>query len=333
MSHAELLSTIKAMVVPGKGILAADESTPTIGKRFATINTESTEESRRDYRELLFTTPGMEEHINGVILFEETLGQSTKAGEPFSELLAKKGVVPGIKVDKGVRPLPFSEDEKFTQGLDGLGDRLETYKAQGARFAKWRAVLNISDVYPSTAAMQANAEGLANYAAICQQHGIVPIVEPELLMDGTHTIETCRAATHATLQTVFEALYKHNIFLEGMMLKPSMVISGSKCTQQADVKTVAEETLSILRRTVPSAVPSINFLSGGQSDDIATAHLNAMNQSETVKPWLLSFSYGRALQAEALKTWGGKASNVEAAQQAFLKHAKSNGAACLGACS
>ena len=330
MSHAELLSTIDAMVVPGKGILAADESTPTIGKRFATINTESTEASRQAYRELLFTTPDAEKHINGVILFEETLGQSTQSGTPFPELLASKGMVPGIKVDKGVRSLPFSDGEKYTQGLDGLGDRLQTYKAQGARFAKWRAVINISDVFPTRAAIVANAEGLANYAAICQANGIVPIVEPELLMDGMHTQERCREATEAVLQAVFETLYAHNVFLEGIILKPSMVISGSTCKAQADVTTVAEETLKILRRTVPAAVPSINFLSGGQADEVATAHLNAMNASDTEKPWTLSFSYGRALQAATLKAWAGKVENVPAAQQAFYKRARLNGLACLG---
>ena len=331
MTDAALQATINDIAIAGRGILAADESTPTCTKRFDSIGIESTETTRRDYREMLFTTPEMEKYISGVILFDETLRQSTASGTPFSTLLADKGVVPGIKVDKGVKPLPFSPDETYTQGLDDLPARLEEYKSLGARFAKWRAVLKISDVYPSSLAMVANAEGLANYAAICQAHGIVPIVEPELLMDGSHTLDRCLTATEATLKAVFRCLDQHGVRLEHMILKPSMVISGNRCAQQADVQTVAESTLTVLRRTVPAAVPTINFLSGGQSDQVAVAHLAAMNASVQSKPWNLSFSYGRALQAPALKTWAGKAENVAAAQAEFLRCAKANGLASMPA--
>lgn len=313
----------------GRGILAADESTPTCKKRFDSIGIESTEESRRDYREMLFSAPDIEKYICGVILFDETLRQSSAAGVPFPKLLADKGIVPGIKVDLGVKPLPFSDGESYTQGLDNLAERLQEYKKLGARFAKWRAVINISDDFPTAAAMHANAEGLANYAAICQANGIVPIVEPELLMDGKHTIERCREATEAMQNCVFEHLRRHNVILECMILKPSMVISGKDCPEQADVKTVAEETLRVMRRTVPAAVPTVNFLSGGQSDTVATAHLEAMNQSDIAKPWYLSFSYGRALQAPALEAWAGKADNVKLAQEKFIERAKANSAASI----
>lgn len=313
----------------GRGILAADESTPTCKKRFDSIGIESTAENRRAYREMLFTAPGIEKYICGVILFDETLRQSTADGVPFPKLLADKGIVPGIKVDLGVKPLPFSEGETYTQGLDNLPERLQEYKKLGARFAKWRAVIHISDKFPSCAAMQANAEGLANYAAVCQANGIVPIVEPELLMDGNHTIARCREATEAMQNCVFEHLRRHNVMLECMILKPSMVISGKDCPQQADVKTVAEETLRVMRRTVPAAVPSVNFLSGGQSDVVATEHLKAMNQSEIAKPWYLSFSYGRALQAPALEAWGGKAEHVKVAQEKFIARAKANSEASV----
>jgi len=328
MSMHELEATMLQIAVPGKGILAADESTATIAKRFASINVESTSENRRAYRDLLFTTPGIEEFINGVILYEETLGQRDSSGKPFPELLADRGIVPGIKVDKGVAHLPFTE-EKITQGLDGLAERLVTYKGMGARFAKWRAVLDISSAMPSALSIRANAEALASYAAICQDNGIVPIVEPELIMDGDHTIERCAEMTEKTLQTVFHKLNKHKVILECMILKPSMVISGSTCKQQANIQTVADATVKILRRTVPAAVQTINFLSGGQSSEVATAHLNAMNTGKP-QPWLLSYSYGRALQDTALKTWQGKPENVRAAQHAFYKRAKLNSAACLG---
>lgn len=329
MTVHELQTTINAIVAEGKGILAADESVPTCTKRFEKLGIESTEETRRAYRELLFTTPGIENYMSGVILFDETLRQSTSDGVPFAKLLADKGIVPGIKVDHGVKPLPFSPEESYTQGLDNLPARLQEYKRLGARFAKWRAVLAITNEFPSAACITANAEGLANYAAICQANGIVPIVEPELLMDGDHSIERCLVATEQTLHYVFDRLYHHRVTLEHMILKPSMVISGQDCVRQADVKTVAEMTVRVLRRAVPAAVPTINFLSGGQDDELATAHLKAMNALPVSKPWHLSFSYGRALQAPALKIWSGKAENVLAAQAEFIKRAKANSEASI----
>ncbi len=333
MHHSELLDTIKDLVVRGKGILAADESGPTCGKRFDSVGVESTEENRRLYREMLLSTPDLDKYVSGVILFEETLGQKDSNGTPFPELLAKRGIVPGIKVDKGVKPLPNSLDEKFTQGLDNLADRLQEYKKMGARFAKWRAVYSINDVYPSRMAMATNAEGLAMYAAICQDNGIVPIVEPELLMDGDHSIERCFVATENTLNAVFTALNRHKVFLEGIILKPSMVISGNQCKHQANVSEVAEATLKVLRRCVPAAVPSINFLSGGQSEKVATEHLAAMNASSLSRPWYLSFSYGRALQAPALNAWAENihdAATVKRAQEALLAMSKANGEAASG---
>ena len=334
MQHEELIETVKKLVVKGKGILAADESVPTCTKRFEALGVESTEENRRAYRDMILTTPDLNKSISGVILFEETLNQATKDGVPFAKILEERGIVPGIKVDKGVKPLFGSPEETYTQGLDDLGLRLEEYKKKGARFAKWRAVIKISDVFPSRVAMQANAQGLASYAAVCQQHGIVPIVEPELLMDGNHSIERCFEATEAMLQTVFHALNEQKIKLEGMILKPSMVISGNKCAKQASVQDVAEATLAVLRRTVPAAVPSINFLSGGQSAQVAVEHLEAMNRSSTVKPWYVSFSYGRALQAPALKIWAeniNDAENIKKAQAALLERVEANGAATLNA--
>jgi fructose-bisphosphate aldolase class I len=326
----ELKDTIKILAERGRGILAADESTGTIEKRFASINVENTEENRRAYRDLLFTTKGLAQFISGVILYEETLYQKTSDGIAFSELLKSKGIVPGIKVDKGLIPLINSRDEKITQGLDGLPERLVEYKKAGAQFAKWRAVFDIDDQRPSTLAIKTNAENLARYAAICQSIGIVPIVEPELLMDGSNTIERCEVATETVLQTVFHALNRHKVMLEGIVLKPSMVISGKQCAKQADVNDVADRTVKILLRTVPAAVPTINFLSGGQSAELATAHLSAMNARHPHLPWNLSFSYGRALQDPALKTWQGKASNVTAAQDALLKRAKLNAHANMG---
>jgi fructose-bisphosphate aldolase, class I len=328
MSIHELETTIYQIAQAGKGILAADESTGTIAKRFASIQLESTAENRRLYRELLFTTPNISEYINGVILFEETLGQRTSSGQLFAEYLTEQGIVPGIKVDKGVVNLPGTHDEKITQGLDGLAERLQTYKDMGARFAKWRAVINISDKHPSCLAVHANAEALARYAAICQSCGIVPIVEPELLMDGDHNIERCAEATEKTLHTVFDALVKHRISLEGMILKPNMILPGAAHATKASVKDVAQATLKVLRRTVPAAVPTINFLSGGQSAEDSTKHLNEMNK--TKQPWVVSFSYGRALQDPCLKTWKGKAENFQAAQQAFYKRAKLNALASKG---
>jgi fructose-bisphosphate aldolase class I len=324
----ELNDTIQQLVIPGKGILAADESNGTIAKRFAAIQVESTEENRRAYRELLFTTPSVNEFISGVILFEETLKQSTKSGQPFPELLSSLGIVPGIKVDKGLVALSGTENETITEGLDGLPQRLADYKKMGARFAKWRAVFTITDKHPSRLAMMSNAESLAHYAAICQSLGIVPIVEPEVLMDGEHTIERCALVTEKVLRTVFAALARYRVSLEHILLKPSMVLSGQTSHIQASVEEVAEATLTILRRTVPSAVPSINFLSGGQNSALATAHLNAMNEFH--QPWMLSFSYGRALQDTCLKAWQGKAENIELAQKALYHRAELNSAACLG---
>lgn len=325
----QLDATIRIMSEEGRGILAADESFPTIAKRFATIDVESTEEARRSYREMLFTTPGLNEFVSGVIMFEETLGQKTKDGVLFPEYLSQQNIVPGIKVDKGLVPLANSDEEKVTQGLDGLPERLAQYKEMGARFAKWRAVFNIDELRPSEIAVISNAENLARYAAICQNFGIVPIVEPELLIDGEHDIDDCEVATEEVLHTVFHLLHKHQVILEGMVLKPSMVISGKFCPEQADIEEVAERTVSVLLRTVPAAVQSINFLSGGQSAELATQHLNAMNELG-VLPWNLSFSYGRALQDPALKTWAGKQENVQAAQQALYKRAKLNSAAAIG---
>lgn len=330
MNITQLKQTIKDLVIPGKGILAADESAGTIKKRFDSINLESTEENRRAYRELLFTTPHLEDYISGVILFEETLNQKTKDGILFPEFLSKLGIVPGIKVDKGLIPLENSNDEKTTQGLDGLNERLIEYKKQGARFAKWRVVFTISENTPSCLAIKTNAELLARYAAICQNNDMVPIVEPEVLMDGNHTLEKASLVTEKVLHRVFDALHWHKVILELMVLKPNMVVAGKESSPQPSVEETAQETLKILQRTVPAAVPTINFLSGGQSDELATAHLNAINQINAPRPWYVSFSYGRALQAPALKAWQGKRENVQLAQEALLKRAKLNGAATLG---
>lgn len=332
MSHHsghELEATARALVAAGKGILAADESSGTIKKRFDSIRAESTEDNRRSYREMLFTTPGCEEFISGVILFDETIRQKGSDGTPLPQVLEKKGIIPGIKVDKGVQKLPFSDDEKITEGLDGLRTRLVEYRGLGARFAKWRAVIEIADGKPSDACLQTNADALARYAALCVDEGIVPIVEPEILMDGTHTIERSFAATERTLHFVFSALFAQCVPLEQILLKPNMVLSGYACPQQASVQQVAEETIRCFRRVVPAAVPGIVFLSGGQSDEAATAHLNAMNQIGGF-PWEMSFSYGRALQAPALKAWGGKPDQLGAGQKAFYHRAKLNGAARHG---
>ena len=326
----ELQDTINDIAISGKGILAADESSPTIKKRFDAIKVESTETTRRDYRELLFTTPGLNEFVSGVILFEETLGQKSQAGTPLPQILSDQGIVPGIKVDKGAIPLNSAPGDKITEGLDGLAERLIEYKKQGARFAKWRAVLPLNAKTPSCLAAKLNAVMLARYAAICQEQNIVPIVEPELLMDGNHTIERCLEASRSVFHAVMHHLHKQKVMLEYMILNPSLVISGKECTQQAGVTEVAEATLTVLRETVPAAVPTINFLSGGQSDELATAHLGAMNASNIPKPWNLSFSYGRALQAPALTTLAGKAENIKAAQKALYKRARLNGLACLG---
>lgn len=331
MNLEQLEATARAMAAPGKGILAADESTPTIGKRFDAINTESTEESRRTYRDMLFTAEGMEAHISGVILFDETIRQSTVSGDvPFPKLLSDKGVIPGIKVDKGAKALAGFEGEKVTEGLDGLRERLAEYYQLGARFAKWRAVITIGEDIPSFACIDANAHALARYAALCQEANLVPIVEPEILMDGDHTIETSFETTVDTLSAVFDALADMDVFLEGIILKPNMVLSGYECSDQASVEEVAEATVTCFQRSVPAAVPGICFLSGGQSDILATEHLNAMNNLEVARPWSLSFSYGRALQQSALKAWAGESVNLGAAQSVLLHRARCNGAATLG---
>lgn len=328
-SIKELESTIKVLASRGKGILAADESTATITKRFEAVGIPSSEDTRRAYREMLMSTPDFSHFVAGVILFEETLNQKTSEGISFPEYLNKMGVIPGIKVDKGLVHLANTVDENITQGLDGLSERLADYKAKGARFAKWRAVYNISNNTPSDLAIQTNAEVLARYAAICQEHGIVPIVEPEVLIDGDHTIARCEEVSEPVLQAVFEALYRHKVKLEYIVLKPSMVINGKACPQKASVDEVAKATIRVLRRTVPGAVPTINFLSGGQTSEQASAHLNAMNQLGPL-PWNLSFSYARALQDYAMKTWAGQSKNVSAAQEAFYKRAKLNSLAATG---
>lgn len=329
MSASDLTSTAESLVSKGKGILAADESSPTIKKRFDTIQVESTETNRRAYRELLFTTPGAEAFISGVILFEETLRQSAEDGTPFPKLLASKGIIPGIKVDKGAKAMAGFPGEKITEGLDGLRDRLNEYRELGARFAKWRAVITIAHALPTSANVVANAHALARYAALCQEAGLVPIVEPEVLMDGSHDIDRCEIVTTRTLQTVFDALFEQRVQLEGILLKPNMVISGLDCPQQAGVEAVAERTVSCFRRVVPAAVPGIVFLSGGQSSQIATAHLNAMNALGD-HPWELSFSYGRALQEDTLKAWKGDPAQVDAAQKVFHHRAQCNSAARFG---
>ena len=332
MKIDNLKKNANLMVQNGKGILAADESTPTCKKRFDTIGVESTEENRNAYRDMLFTTPDIQEFISGVILFDETLRQSTlKEKTKYPDYLKSLGVIPGIKVDKGAHSLSGSDGEKVTEGLDGLGKRLEEYFSLGARFAKWRAVIEISDNTPTSSCIAANAHALARYAAICQENGLVPIVEPEILMDGKHSIEESFIISEEVLHTTFYELYSQNVLLEGMVLKPNMVLSGYDCSEQASVDEVAEMTVTVLKRCVPSAVPGIAFLSGGQSDEDATAHLNRMNQILGEKsPWNLTYSYGRALQSSALKAWSGKSENVPNAQEAFYKRAKLNGMATNG---
>ena len=331
MNQQVLQTTAAEICTPGRGILAADESGGTIAKRFASIDTESTEENRRFYREMLFTAEGAAQSISGVILFDETLRQSSADGVPFAKVLADQNTVPGIKVDKGAKPLAGHPGETVTEGLDGLNDRLVEYRELGARFAKWRAVIKIGEGLPSATCIHTNAHALARYAALCQENDIVPIVEPEVLMDGPHTIERCFEVTEETLHCVFHELRLQGVCLEGMLLKPNMVLSGTECPVQAGVEQVAAETLRCFRRTVPAAVPGIMFLSGGQSDLDATAHLDAMNRMAGEKPWFLSYSYGRALQAAALKAWSGKPANRDAGQRAFLHRAAMNGAAQKGA--
>ena len=326
----ELQATIEQMVQPGKGILAADESQPTIAKRFAAINVESNEENRRAYRALLFTAPGIENYISGVIQFEETLLQTSDDGILLPEALAQRDILPGIKVDKGKGPLALSPGDLITYGLDGLGERLQQYKNQGARFAKWREVYQISERNPTHLGISANAEMLARYAAVCQESGVVPIVEPEVLIDGDHSLARCAEVTEAVQKEIFHALHRHHVVLEHMILKPNMVLPGKDHPARSGAEEIAAATLRVFRRTVPAAVPSINFLSGGLSPEQATANLNAMNAGFPDAPWLLSFSYGRALQQPVLQAWQGKAENVAAAQQALLKRARLNGAAQRG---
>jgi fructose-bisphosphate aldolase, class I len=325
----DLAETAKALVAEGKGILAADESTGTIKKRLDSIGVESTEDTRRAYRELLFTTEGAEEYISGVILYDETIRQSAADGTPFPKLLESKGIIPGIKVDQGAKPLALAEGETITDGLDGLRERLAEYRELGARFAKWRATYSIEPDKPSEYCVWTNAHALARYAALCQEAGIVPIVEPEVLQDGTHTIEQSRKATGRVLQALYTELHDQRIDFTGTLLKPNMVLSGYEASDRAGVDEVAETTLECFYKHVPAAVPGVVFLSGGQTDEDATAHLNAMN-ARGPHPWQLSFSYGRALQAPALKAWEGKPENVEAAQRAYYHRAKMNGAARTG---
>ncbi len=329
MNAADLAATARAVVAPGKGILAADESTGTISKRFSSIQVTSTEEHRRAYRELLFTTEGAGEFISGVILFDETIRQRAADGTPFVEVLARQGIIPGIKVDKGTVALAGFPGEKVTEGLDGLRGRLGEYRDLGARFTKWRAVITIAPGIPTRTCIDTNAEALARFAALSQEAGLVPIVEPEVLMDGDHTIGRCHDVTADVLATVFAALRSHRVRFDGMLLKPNMVLSGTTCPEQAGVQEVAEATVRCLRDHVPASVPGIVFLSGGQTDEAATAHLNAMNRLGP-QPWQLSFSYGRALQAPALKAWKGDPANGPAAQHAFYHRAKLNGAARFG---
>jgi len=328
MGSQELYDTAAAIVADDKGILAADESTGTIKKRFDAIGVESTEENRRAYRDLLFTTPGFEDYIGGVIMYDETIRQSADDSTPFAELLASKGVVPGIKVDTGAQDMAGFPGEKVTEGLDGLRARLEEYYGLGARFAKWRAVITIGDGIPTDACLDANAHALARYAALCQEAGLVPIVEPEVLMDADNSLEVCWEVTTRTLHATFDELYEQGIDLHGTLLKPNMVISGKKCPDQAPPERIAQATVDCFRGVVPAAVPGIVFLSGGQSEVEATENLNAINQ--VGGPWRLSFSYGRALQASALTTWGGDSANVEAAQEAFLHRARMNALAVAG---
>ncbi len=325
----DLHTTARALVAPHKGILAADESSPTIKKRFDAIGVDSTEENRRDYREMLFTTKGANEFISGVILYDETIRQNAKDGTPLRELLSRQQILPGIKVDAGAKPLASAEGEKITEGLDGLRERLAAYKKLGAAFAKWRAVITIGNGIPSDYCIDTNAHALARYATLCQEAGIVPIVEPEVLMDGAHDVERCYEVTLRTLRSVFGELAAQRVDLEGMLLKPNMVLSGTECAQQAGVEEVAQLTVRCFRDTVPAAVPGIVFLSGGQSDELATAHLNAMNRMGP-HPWQLSYSYGRALQAPALKAWAGKPDQFAAGQRAYYHRAKCNGKARTG---
>jgi fructose-bisphosphate aldolase, class I len=326
----DLESIAVRLTADGKGILAADESIATLTRRFDPLGIPSTEQTRRAYREMLFTTSGAAEFISGAILYDETIRQKSSGGTPLATVLSEQGIVPGIKVDTGAEPLAGFPDETVTEGLDGLRERLAEYHGMGARFAKWRAVIRITDTLPSVACVSANAHALARYAALCQEQHLVPIVEPEVLMNGAHTIERCEEVTGSVLQAVFDALFEQGVALESMLLKPSMVIAGKDSSRQASVQEVAAATLRCLRRHVPAAVPGIVFLSGGQKDRLATAHLNAINRLPGPKPWRLSFSYGRALQDQAMAAWHGREENLKAGQQAFLRRARYNGAATRG---
>ncbi|HEY7554812.1 MAG TPA: class I fructose-bisphosphate aldolase [Candidatus Binatia bacterium] len=330
MTITDLAGTAQALVAGGKGILAADETPGTLTRRLDALTIESTPDSRRAYREMFFTTPGIAEFISGVIMQDETIRQKSSTGIALADLLALQGIIPGIKVDNGAKSLAGSPGENITEGLDGLRERLKEYRDMGARFAKWRAVIAVSDTLPSAICVKVNAHALARYAALCQEQDVVPIVEPEVLMDGSHTIERCEEVTGNVLHAVFNALFEQKVYLEGMLLKPNMVISGIKCERQASVKEVALATVRCLRRHVPAAVPGIVFLSGGQNHLVATAHLSAINQIEEPRRWTLSFSYGRALQDEALRAWRGKSENLKAGQRAFYHRAKCDSAAALG---
>ena len=324
---SDLTATATAMVAPGKGILAADESSPTIKKRFDTIEVESTEENRRAYRDMLFTTPGLADHISGVILYDETLRQSSADGTAFPALLEAAGIIPGIKVDAGAKPLAGHDGEVVTEGLDGLRDRLQEYGELGARFTKWRAVISIGDGLPTDYCVKANVDALVRYAALSQEAGLVPMVEPETLMDGSHTIEACHDVTLRVLSELFRELQRAGVALEGTILKTNMVVSGATCAQQAGPKEVGDHTLAVLRETVPPAIPGVAFLSGGQGDVEATANLQAVNEAAGASPWRLTYSFGRALQSSSLKAWGGSAENREAAQHELQVRARNNSAA------
>ena len=330
MNQQTLISTAQALVAPGKGLLAADESLGTIGKRFDALSIESTSESRRDYREMLFTTPDVADALSGVILFDETIRATDSNGTPFPQLLENQGIIPGIKVDGGAHDMALFPGEKITDGLDGLGERLIEYRQLGARFAKWRAVITIGDGIPTHACLEANAEALARYAALCQEQDIVPIIEPEVIMDGAHSIERCQQITGRALHATFSQLNMQRVLIEGMLLKPNMVLPSLGSDEKPSTEEVAQRTLQTLRRGVPAAVPGIVFLSGGQSSQAATARLNAMNSTDECLPWQVSFSFARALQNDAMEIWAGKAENIAAAQAAFGKRLKLNSAARKG---
>jgi fructose-bisphosphate aldolase class I len=330
MSTVDLKSTAEALVADSRGILAADETPETLTRRFIALNIESTPETRRAYREMLFTTEGIAQFISGVIMQDETIHQQNSTGTPFAEMLAQQGIIPGIKVDRGAKPQAGMPHETITEGLDGLRDRLKEYEQMGAQFAKWRGVIRIGNALPTSGCVVANAHALARYAALCQEQGLVPIVEPEVLMDGSHTIEHCEEVTGNVLQAVFDALFEQRVSLEGILLKPNMIIAAKECPRQASVEEVARATVRCLRRRAAAAVPGVVFLSGGQDHLAATVHLNAINQLDGPRPWKLSFSFGRALQDEALRAWLGKPENLKAGQQAFVHRAECVSAAARG---